>query len=384
MKLLRLSQLLLLIAILLSGWLTYESITASIGCGAGGDCSAVVTSPWAKLLGIPVALLGLFTYLGLLVLTLCRPFHSRIVNLLASTLCLLIIGSALWFTALQAVIIRSFCPFCCVIHSLGTLASLLLLGQLFTRYQDRESSPPVILPLTLSFTMVAGMVAVQFLTPAPQQSVVTSAQHHKHGATETPLLFSLNQDLKPIFQGQESTSPAETLLLGAKSNEPIALGYLYDWTCEYCVALHQLLHELSTNPGELKNHFQVTLLPYSPTSEGREIHRLLASVKQADPENYNIIELELHHQILPAKPDSIRQRVQELIPDAVNAPESTSEHTISKTQLAHNQKTLHLDTVPQLFGVYSALTGNPTKQELIAFLNNAAREQDLYLQSLKQ
>ncbi len=384
MKLLRLSQLLLLLAILLSGWLTYESITASIGCGAGGDCSAVVTSPWAKLLGIPIALLGLFTYLVLLVLTQCRPFHSRMVNLLSSTFCLLIIGSALWFTALQAVIIRSFCPFCCVIHSLGTLASLLLLGQLFTRYQDRENPPPVFLPLMLSFIMVAGMVSVQFLTPAPQQSAVISAQHHKHGAAETPLLFSLNQDLQPIFQGQTSTSLTETLSLGPKSDAPIALGYLYDWTCEYCLALHQLLHELAANPGELEHHFQVTLLPHSHTPEGREIHRLLASAKQANPENYDILQLELHHQILPAELESVRQRVHELAPDTVSALENTSEHTMTKTQLLHNQQTLHLDTVPQLFGVYSALTGNPTQQELLSFLNNAAREQALYLQSLEQ
>src|SRR5207247_3111046 len=39
----------------------------------------------------------------------------------------LIVGVAIWFTGVQALAIRSFCPFCMTAHGLGVLAGLIIL-----------------------------------------------------------------------------------------------------------------------------------------------------------------------------------------------------------------------------------------------------------------
>jgi len=384
MNSIRLAQFLLISAILISGWLTYESITASIGCGAGGDCSAVITSQWATLLGIPVALLGLFTYGGVLTLTVCRPFENRVTALLISITCLLIIGSALWFTALQVFIIKSFCPYCCAIHGLASLSSLILLTQTFKKYEG-ETPLPVFLPLMLSFSVIAGMVVLQFVSPATTKSSVTSTENHKHGAESTPTLFTLDPNNNPIFQGSLSNALLDRIEIGPESKSMVTLGYLYDWTCEYCVALHQMLVELANTPDQLHYRYQIHLLPYSHTDEGRQIHLQLASTKQIDLESYEIIELELHNKILETNAQSIQNRCNELIqlkyptsPPKV-PPVNKSGFKIAQQQLIHNQNSIHLSTVPQLFGVYSALTGSPTEEDLLAFLEKAAEEQKSHL-----
>ena len=66
----RLRQVAIVLALIglgVAGYLTYihyEGIKPV--CGLGGDCEKVQTSEWADLAGVPVALLGLLGYAGIL------------------------------------------------------------------------------------------------------------------------------------------------------------------------------------------------------------------------------------------------------------------------------------------------------------------------------
>ena len=371
MRIIRLAQVLLLLAMGLAGWLTMESVNASVGCSQGGDCSSVVTSPWSKLLGVPVALLGAFSYLALLILTFARPLQSRLVCAVCTTLCLVILGSAFWFTALQAVIIKSFCPYCCGIHALAVVAALLLLTQLFKGYRG-EGSPAIVLPMALGFSTVAGMVAIQFYAPTPQQSIVVSTSYHQHGAQSTPQLFTTD----PLqFAGGEIAprNQLETMRIGSGEGEPTPLVFLYDWTCEYCVAFHQKLSELSHSP-TVEGVYEITLLPHYHTEEAQGIHLALATLKMQAPAEYENVKLELYYQALPNNLASIKSRVEEAtstISRSVTIDLSEA-FKLALAQFRYNQEALHLQSVPQLFSPTSALNGNPTEEEILTFLKTSS------------
>ncbi|MDP3992712.1 MAG: vitamin K epoxide reductase family protein [bacterium] len=65
----RLLIILVMAGILVSGYLLLKtSDPSSVVCSIGGGCETVLSSPYAKLYGLPVAGLGVFWYLAALVL----------------------------------------------------------------------------------------------------------------------------------------------------------------------------------------------------------------------------------------------------------------------------------------------------------------------------
>lgn len=88
------------------------------GCGGGG-CDEVLASRWSRLFGVPVTGFGGLVYLGLL-LSFSRRLEFLRVPLLGA-----IPGAALWFVFVQAVILKSFCPWCVAAHGVGLVISLL-------------------------------------------------------------------------------------------------------------------------------------------------------------------------------------------------------------------------------------------------------------------
>lgn len=80
------AMLLALVGIGIAGYLTYVHY-AGIDpvCTGGGGCEKVQTSEYAELVGVPVALLGLLGYIGILsVLALWREETGRIVALIVA------------------------------------------------------------------------------------------------------------------------------------------------------------------------------------------------------------------------------------------------------------------------------------------------------------
>jgi uncharacterized membrane protein len=103
---------------------TYLTIThfdpKQLHCSYGGifNCAAVTTSRWSRVLGIPVAFLGLFQYV---VMTgLCSPWawRSKRREVHVARLVFACVGMAfvLWLIAAELLLIKSICEYCTGVH----------------------------------------------------------------------------------------------------------------------------------------------------------------------------------------------------------------------------------------------------------------------------
>ncbi len=127
-----------LLGLLLSGYLLREhyATTASSFCDINSriSCDVVNKSPYAEIFGVPVSLLGVLYYLGVLAFALAP---ERLAKLLAAgdtgLLWTFLAGYALfgvafsaYLTAIEAFVINVFCPLCVVSALLVT--ALLAMG----------------------------------------------------------------------------------------------------------------------------------------------------------------------------------------------------------------------------------------------------------------
>ena len=127
-------RILILGALGISVYLAWSSLSgrAVAGCGADSSCDKVLHSRWGYWFGVPVSVLALLVYIAVLGLTfgLGRKRDAAGQRKLWPGMVIaavLMIGAAIWFTALQALAIRSFCPFCMTAHGLGVVAGLIIL-----------------------------------------------------------------------------------------------------------------------------------------------------------------------------------------------------------------------------------------------------------------
>lgn len=111
-------QLIFIVAgIAIAGYLTYVKLFAiEPYCAGVGDCEAVQTSPYASLLGVPVAIWGLFTYLVLLGIWFVKRSDWRDLGTLAgmATFLLTLVGVlfSAYLTYLEVAVIHAICPWC--------------------------------------------------------------------------------------------------------------------------------------------------------------------------------------------------------------------------------------------------------------------------------
>ena len=94
-------------------YLTVEHVTGqSVRCTIIAGCSEVLSSSYAVVGGIPLAMIGAAAYFSVFSLAILAAFGYRIAGTL---LTLLIIGMflvSLWLIYLQAFVIHAFCQFC--------------------------------------------------------------------------------------------------------------------------------------------------------------------------------------------------------------------------------------------------------------------------------
>ena len=177
-----------ILGLLISGYLTWTTMTASsvLGCSGDGEgCSHVLTSPWSKWLGLPVSLFGLLTYVGILA---AAGFSTRDDQswgpTLLLTLALTAAGSAAWFIGLQFIAIGEICWYCMAVHCCSLLICTLTCVYLFVggsaapreqqmsaffggdvspaaQYsEDNDVVGPVVKPLLASGIASAGLVVL--------------------------------------------------------------------------------------------------------------------------------------------------------------------------------------------------------------------------------
>jgi uncharacterized membrane protein len=90
-----------------------------IACGLTGGCNIVAASPHSVIFGIPLSLLGVLFYFGIIVLiaiefSSLKNFFERYIPIHSAQRAYAIIGlaSSAYFTYLQHFIIRAWCQYC--------------------------------------------------------------------------------------------------------------------------------------------------------------------------------------------------------------------------------------------------------------------------------
>lgn len=94
-------------------YLTIGHVTGqSVRCTITSGCSEVLSSPYAVVWGIPLALLGAAAYFTVFALATLAAFQYRLVDRLLTVVVFLMFLTTLWLLYLQAFVIRHFCQFC--------------------------------------------------------------------------------------------------------------------------------------------------------------------------------------------------------------------------------------------------------------------------------
>ena len=107
-------------------------------CVVGGGCATVQESAYAELLGVPVAVLGLLTYLGLLAAALIPGQLGRGLGLLVS-----IVGAGFssWLTWVELFVIDAICPWCITSAALMLVALALAVARVVVTSPPRAGLP---------------------------------------------------------------------------------------------------------------------------------------------------------------------------------------------------------------------------------------------------
>jgi uncharacterized membrane protein len=143
------------------------------GCGANSGCEKIVRGRWSRGMEIPVAALAVVVYLA-------GVFFSLAVNMTSHSylewereilqfLAIVMAGSAIWFTALQALLLRRYCIYCILIHACGLVSAT----SIFARYPIWPIGGHVV-PVAIGISALAMLISGQLLFPSKTFAVESS------------------------------------------------------------------------------------------------------------------------------------------------------------------------------------------------------------------
>jgi uncharacterized membrane protein len=108
-------------------YLTIEHVTGqSVRCTIVAGCSEVLSSQYAVVAGVPLALIGAAAYFGVFSLATLAAFGYRIAAVLLTPLVLVMFLVSLWLIYLQAFVIHAFCQFCLFSAAVTTTLTVLV------------------------------------------------------------------------------------------------------------------------------------------------------------------------------------------------------------------------------------------------------------------
>ena len=115
-------------------YLTVEHVTGqSVRCTIVAGCSEVLSSQYAVVAGVPLALIGAAAYFGVFSLATLAAFGYRIAAILLRPLVLLMFLVSLWLIYLQAFVIHAFCQFCLLSAAVTTALTVIVLIAVLSR-----------------------------------------------------------------------------------------------------------------------------------------------------------------------------------------------------------------------------------------------------------
>ena len=117
-----------------SVYLTVQHYAAApVPCGAGFDCEMVLTSPYAEIAGIPLAVYGAVAYFIAFSLALFTAFgDERMWKLFGVQVALMACFSG-WLIYVQAALLHAFCQYCLISAATTLTLFLIFLISIFTK-----------------------------------------------------------------------------------------------------------------------------------------------------------------------------------------------------------------------------------------------------------
>ena len=109
-------------------YLTIEHLTGqSVRCTLIAGCSEVLSSPYATMRGIPLALVGAAAYFAVFSLATLAAFGYRGAGPLLTAVVAIMFAVTLWLVYLQAFVIRAFCQYCLFSAAITILLTVITL-----------------------------------------------------------------------------------------------------------------------------------------------------------------------------------------------------------------------------------------------------------------
>jgi uncharacterized membrane protein len=109
-------------------YLTIEHVTGrSVRCTIVAGCSEVLSSQYAVVAGVPLALVGAAAYFSVFSLAILAAFGYRSAAKLLTVLVIAMFLVSLWLIYLQAFVIHAFCQFCLLSAAVTTALTIIVL-----------------------------------------------------------------------------------------------------------------------------------------------------------------------------------------------------------------------------------------------------------------
>jgi len=109
-------------------YLTVQHVTGqSVICTIVSGCSEVLSSQYAVVAGVPLALVGAAAYFSVFSLATLASFGYRIAGTLLTPLVLLMFLFSLWLIYLQGFVIGAWCQFCLLSAAITTTLTIIAL-----------------------------------------------------------------------------------------------------------------------------------------------------------------------------------------------------------------------------------------------------------------
>lgn len=286
--LLRIAQVLFGVALIISLYLAYTSLSSGqlAGCGPDSDCNDVLTSRWAYWFTLPVSVPAIGFYLLILAASFIASPKQTVANqrrgwtvLIAGAF--VVLGAGLWFIGLQAVIIGSWCKYCMTAHGLGAVGAVLLLMAAPFVIRHGNEKPSLFGVNQRAWPAILGMLALvplvvgQYLSTPPtppsatvvktEGSTIQVAAPNKVVETPEPEGSETAQVPEPVAKsrlfslhdGRYSFDLYNVPLLG-DPEAPHVMVSLFDYTCSHCRNMHERLVRVQNL---YSNELSIVLMP---------------------------------------------------------------------------------------------------------------------------